>query len=196
MSHADGHHRGITRADRISRQLMALLARAQRRAAARQRLCRCGAVVPESRSGRGDGPVGGDSALLAASWRGGPRATSLNENRAEPQHIELTNYELSGYSSCPTRCSLMGPWACAAFFDALFTVRSRGTRTTRSCAAQGAAKPLGVLTWAGCEPCRRSAATPCALSDVAGMFANCCPAGTDHSVCWIIHLPSIASYFT
>jgi len=82
-------------------------ASASGRAARAPRWCRWGAVVQDPALDVVDGPVGGrDSALLGASWRGGPKRPPLqrrNRARTSSRSADQTMSERL-LERCPTRC--------------------------------------------------------------------------------------------
>src|SRR5262245_9256923 len=133
-------------------------------------------------------PSAGDSALLGgvvARWT--EEATAVNETEPNLKQIELTNYELSGYSKVSNTLLADGAVGLDAFLMQLFSRAIAWYEDYSFLRGNGVAKPLGVLNWAGLISATRSAASAFALADVATMFARLLPGGTDQSVCWVIH---------
>lgn len=142
-------------------------------------------------------PTVGDTAMLGGVvCRWTEEATTLNETEPSLKQVELTNYELSGYSKLSNALLQDNAVGLEAF---LFQIFSRAIAWYEDYAflrGNGAGKPLGVLNWGGLISVTRSGANLFALADMAGMFARLLPGYNPKSCAWVIHPTVIAKLLT
>lgn len=121
-------------------------------------------------------PSAGDTAFLGgvvARWT--EEATTLNETEPTFKQVDLTNYELSGYSKLSNTLLQDSAVGLEAFLFQLFSKAIAWYEDYAFLRGNGVAKPLGVLNWAGLISVTRSAASAFALADAAGMLARLLP---------------------
>jgi HK97 family phage major capsid protein len=130
----------------------------------------------------------GDTAYLGglvARWT--EEATTLNQTEPTFKQVDLTNYELSGYSKLSNTLLQDSAIGLEAFLMQLFSRAIAWYEDHAFLRGNGTAKPLGVLNWTGLISVTRSAASAFALADAAGMLARLLPGYSPQSTCWVIH---------
>jgi HK97 family phage major capsid protein len=133
-------------------------------------------------------PAAGDTAFLGgvvARWN--EEAATLNEAEPALKQIDLTNYELSGYSKVSNTLLADSAIGLEAFLMQLFSRAIAWYEDYAFLRGSGAARPLGVLTWAGLISVARSAASAFGLPDAAGMYSRLLPGFTPQTTCWVMH---------
>lgn len=133
-------------------------------------------------------PTAGDSALLGgivARWT--EEATALNETEPNLKQIDLTNYELSGYSKVSNTLLADNAVGLEAFLLQLFSRAIAWYEDYAFLRGNGVAKPLGVQAWGGLIAVSRTTSSNFKLADVAAMYARLLSGGDDRSICWVIH---------
>ncbi|MFO0876496.1 MAG: phage major capsid protein [Gemmataceae bacterium] len=134
-------------------------------------------------------PSAGDTALLGgvvARWT--EEAASLNETEPTLRQVELTNYELSGYSKVSSTLLADSAIGLETFLMRLFSRAIAWYEDYAFLRGNGVGKPLGILAWPGLtSPSARSTANQFRLADVAAMYAKLLAGGDDRSICWVIH---------
>ena len=138
----------------------------------------------------------GDTAFLGgvvARWT--EEATTSNKTEPNLKQIDLTNYELSGYSQVGNTLLADSAIGLEAF---LFTIFSRAIAWYEDYAfirGNGAAKPLGFQSWQGFIQVARKTASHFNLADVANMYARLLPGGgSPHNLAWVIHPTVLADF--
>jgi HK97 family phage major capsid protein len=133
-------------------------------------------------------PAAGDTAFLGgvvARWT--EEATTLNETEPTFKQVELTNYELSGYSKLSNTLLQDSAIGLEAFLFQLFSRAIAWYEDYAFLRGNGVAKPLGVLNWSGLISVTRSASGAFTLTDMANMFGRLLPGYTPRSAAWVVH---------
>lgn len=133
-------------------------------------------------------PSAGDSALLGgvvARWM--EEATTLNETEPNLKQVDLTNYELSGYSKVSNTLLADAAVGLEAFLMQIFSRAIAWYEDYGFLRGNGVAKPLGVLSWAGVVSTTRTTTNQYKLADVANQYARLLPGGDRGSIAWVIH---------
>jgi HK97 family phage major capsid protein len=133
-------------------------------------------------------PTAGDTAFLGgvvARWT--EEAATLNETEPTFKQVDLTNYELSGYSKLSNTLLQDSAVGLEAFLFQLFSRAIAWYEDYAFLRGNGVAKPLGVLPWAGLIAVTRSGASAFALADMANMFGRLLPGYSPASACWVMH---------
>ena len=133
-------------------------------------------------------PSAGDSAFLGgvvARWT--EEATSVNETEPTFKQLDLTNYELSGYSKLSNTLLADEAVGLEKFLMQLFSKAIDWYEDYAFLRGNGVAKPLGIINWTGYVQVTRSAASAFALSDAASMLGRMLPGWKQKNTCWIIH---------
>ncbi len=136
-------------------------------------------------------PTAGDTAMLGgvvARWM--EEATTLNETEPNLKQIDLTNYELSGYSKVSNTLLADSALGLEAFLMQIFSRAIAWYEDYGFLRGNGVAKPLGVQAWAGLVQVARNTANQFKLADVASLYAKLLPGGDAGSICWVVH-PSV-----
>jgi HK97 family phage major capsid protein len=136
-------------------------------------------------------PAAGDTAFLGgvvARWT--EEATTLNETEPTFKQVDLTNYELSGYSKLSNTLLQDSAVGLEAFLFQLFSRAIAWYEDYAFLRGNGTAKPLGVTSWSGLIAVTRNTANQFKIQDVAGMYARLLPGYTPNSACWVVH-PSV-----
>jgi len=142
-------------------------------------------------------PTAGDTAFLGGVvGRWTEEATTLNQTEPALKQVELTNYELSGYSKLSNTLTQDAGIGLEAFLFQLFSRAIAWYEDYAFLRGNGVAKPLGVLSWAGLISVTRSAASAFALADAAGMLARLLPGWTRKSTVWAVHPTVLAKLLT
>ncbi|MFO0929153.1 MAG: phage major capsid protein [Gemmataceae bacterium] len=122
---------------------------------------------------------------MVARWT--EEATALNETEPALKQIDLTNYELSGYSKVSNTLLADSAIGLEAFLLQLFSRAIAWYEDHAFLRGNGVAKPLGVQAWPGLIAVTRNTSSTFKLADVAGMYARLLAGGDERSVCWVIH---------
>lgn len=133
-------------------------------------------------------PSAGDTAMLGglvARWM--EEATALNETEPNLKQIDLTNYELSGYSKVSNALLTDSAVGLEAFLMQIFSRAIAWYEDYGFLRGNGVAKPLGVQSWAGLIQVSRNTASQFKLADVASLYARLLPGGDASTVCWVVH---------
>src|SRR5262249_44736846 len=132
-------------------------------------------------------PAAGDTAYLGgvvARWT--EEATTLNETEPTFKQVDLTNYELSGYSKLSNTLLQDSAVGLEAFLFQLFSRAIAWYEDYAFLRGNGTAKPLGVTSWSGLIAVTRNTVNQFKIQDVAGMYARLLPGYTPSSACWIV----------
>jgi HK97 family phage major capsid protein len=133
-------------------------------------------------------PSAGNSAFLGgvvAQWT--EEAATLNQTEPNLKQIDLTNYELSGYSKVSNTLLQDSAIGLEAFLMQLFSRAIAWYEDYAFLRGDGVKKPLGVINWTGLISVTRSGASAFALADAAGMYGRLLPGASNDSLCWVIH---------
>jgi HK97 family phage major capsid protein len=133
-------------------------------------------------------PQAGDTAFLGgvvARWT--EEATATNKTNPNLKQIDITNYELSGYTQVSNTLLADAAIGLEAF---LFQVFARAIAWYEDYAflrGDGVKKPLGVQSWPGFLKTNRNTPSHIKLADFGNVFGSLIPGGNPASVCWIVH---------
>jgi HK97 family phage major capsid protein len=133
-------------------------------------------------------PSAGDTALLGGVvGRWTEEASTINETEPNLKQIELTNYELSGYSKVSNTLLNDSAIGLETFLMQLFSRAIAWYEDYAFLRGNGVGKPLGLLAWPGLISVTRTAANEFRLADVAKMYARLVPGGDARSITWVMH---------
>lgn len=133
-------------------------------------------------------PSAGNSAFLGgvvATWT--EEADTLSETEPNLKQIELTNYELSGYSKISNTLLADSSIGVENFLMKLFSKAVAWYEDYAFLRGNGTGKPLGVLNWPGLISVARSAASAFTLQDAAAMYGRLLTGWSPKNTCWVMH---------
>ena len=137
-------------------------------------------------------PSSGDTAFLGgvvARWT--EEASALNETEPTFKQLDLTNYELSGYSKISNTLLADSAIGLEKFLYTLFGRAIGWYEDYAFLRGNGVAKPYGILSWISANSASaavsRSAASAFALADAGNMLGKLMPGWRQDSTCWVMH---------
>jgi HK97 family phage major capsid protein len=133
-------------------------------------------------------PAAGDTAFLGglvARWT--EEATTLNETEPNFKQVDLTNYELSGYSKISNSLLADNAIGLEAFLFQIFAKAVNWYEDYAFMRGNGVGKPLGVQTWAGFLQATRSGSNLFAIADYAAMLSKWLPNFDPSCSAWACH---------
>lgn len=133
-------------------------------------------------------PTAGDTAFLGGvvvRWT--EEATTLNETEPNLKQIDLTNYELSGYSKVSNSLLADAAVGLDAFLMQIFSRAIAWYEDYAFLRGNGVAKPLGVQSWGGLVATTRTTTNQFKLADVANMYSKLLPGYNARTCCWVMH---------
>ena len=144
-------------------------------------------------------PSAGDTATLSGmSLRWSEEGAALTQTEPTLKQLELTNYELSGYSKLNNSLLMDAP-ALESYLKDLFAEGISWYEDYAFLRGDGVKKPFGMITWVSNASFTqtRSAASAVALADVAKLYGKLLR-GTapDSSIFWVIHPTVIEKLLT
>lgn len=145
-------------------------------------------------------PTAGDSAFLGgvvARWT--EEATALNETEPNFRQLEITNYELSGYSKLSNTLLADAAIGLEKFLYQLFSKAVGWYEDYAFLRGDGVAKPYGVLPWITANSAdvavNRSGASAFTLADAGNMLGKLLPGWQQNSTCWVMTPPRRGAQF-
>ena len=141
-------------------------------------------------------PSSGDTAFLGglvARWT--EEATTLNQTEPTFKQLELTNYELSGYSKISNTLIADDAIGLESFLRQLFARAISWYEDHAFLRGDGVKKPLGPVLWNGLISVTRSAASAFAIADAAGVLGRMLPGWSRKNTVWAIHPTVIVKLF-
>lgn len=133
-------------------------------------------------------PSAGDTAFLGgvvARWT--EEAGALNETEPSLKQLELTNYELSGYSKVSNTLLADSAIGLESFLYNLFSNAISWYEDYAFLRGNGVAKPTGYQAWDGLIAATRTTSNLVKLDDIANMYGRLLPGGDESSITWVIH---------
>lgn len=144
-------------------------------------------------------PSAGNTAFLGglvARWtEESSSGSNIQETEPTFKGIEITAYELSGYSKISNALLADNAVGLEALLLNLFGKAIGWYEDYAFLRGDGAGKPLGILTWQGLISATRSAASAFALADAATMLSKLLPGWNSRSTCWVVHPTVLVKLF-
>lgn len=144
-------------------------------------------------------PSAGDSATLSGlTLRWTETGGAVTQTEPTLKQVELTNYELSGYSKLANSLLQDSP-ALESFLRDLFSEGVAWSEDYAFLRGDGVKKPLGMVTWVANQSFTqsRSAASAVALADVAKLYGKLLRGTTpDAKIFWAVHNTVIEKLLT